>query len=80
MTDDIRPHQGGTMANNLIEIKCPRCGYVWREDVTQLEKTEETMMKLYRAADARPRITSYRARCPNDYTWVIVDVEEVPDA
>ena len=68
------------MPNTLIEIKCPRCGYVWHEDVAQLEKLEDGMMKMYRAADAHPKVTSYRTRCPNDYTLVIVDVEEVPDA
>ena len=58
------------MADTHIEITCPRCKHVWRVDVEELKRSGEQI--IYRG-DKAPQ---YRVRCPNDYTWVIVDVIE----
>ena len=60
--------------SDKIEITCPRCKYQWKQSLQELEKLET----LYKAADAnaKPGVEIYRARCPNDGTYVIIEVAE----
>ena len=67
------------MSDNLIEIKCPRCGHVWQVDVTQLEAASQEMFKVLLRGKPKPKKTSYRVSCPNDGTSIVVEVEEVSD-
>jgi hypothetical protein len=57
-----------------IKLKCPRCKHEWEKSLSELERLEE----IYREATAKPRekTVKYRAQCPNDATYVIVEVEE----
>ena len=57
-----------------IKITCPRCGHKWEKSLAELEKLEE----IYRGEKEKPKkeIVKYRAICPNDGTYVIIEVEE----
>ena len=68
------------MSDNLIEVKCPRCGREWKVDVTELEKVQQTMFRHLTLESAlQPQVTSYRVRCPQDGTYVVVDIRKVDD-
>ncbi len=68
------------MSSNLIQVKCPRCGHVWYVDVKDLEKQQQSMFRHLTLESAlQPRVTSYRVRCPQDGTYVVVDVKEIDD-
>lgn len=54
----------------FIEVTCPSCGYVWRVDVTTLDKADQI---IYR--DNKPLQARYRVRCPKGGTYVVVTVE-----
>ena len=64
------------MANTLIEIKCSFCGRTWQEDIRQLERLDQAAYKqvIFRGK-ANPRLERYRARCPQDGTYTIVEVQ-----
>jgi len=67
------------MSDNFIEVRCVICGHAWLEDIDELKRQQGIYKAVvYRGASAKTQ--SYRARCPKDGTWVVVDVEEVDDA
>ena len=60
-----------------IKITCPRCKHNWEKSLQELEKLEtiyrgdekeKTKVKIVRVA--------FRAVCPNDGTYVILEIEE----
>jgi Zn-finger nucleic acid-binding protein len=61
-----------------IEITCPTCRHVWHEQLSELERIDQEM---FRSPTPGKRVEQYRARCPLDHTYVIVDVliEEAED-
>jgi predicted RNA-binding Zn-ribbon protein involved in translation (DUF1610 family) len=54
-----------------IKIVCPTCGHEWTEDLDdhQAERT------IFRGPRPQTRTETYRFKCPQDGTYVIVDVE-----
>ena len=46
------------MAENQIEIKCPRCGRVWSEDLSALDEADRL---VYKGLDPA---RDYRVHCP----------------
>ena len=56
----------------LVEIPCPRCGTQWWVDPAQLEGPEQI---VYKSAERRGRVESYRIRCPKCGTYVVVNLE-----
>ena len=67
------------MASSMIEVTCPRCGHKWSVDVEELKASQATLRTFYREVNPRPKVASYRVQCPQDGTWVVVDVEQVDD-
>jgi hypothetical protein len=57
-----------------IEITCPRCKYKWWQALEELEKQETIFRKI--SYDVEDGVEKYRARCPNDGTYVIIEVKE----
>ena len=64
------------MADQPLQITCPRCGHTWSVDLAELEKRA---LVIYRATAPQKR---YRVQCPRCDTHVIVSVafEEEDDA
>jgi hypothetical protein len=60
--------------SDTIKLTCPRCKHKWEKSLNELEIVEE----IYRGEKEKPKVkvTKYRAQCPNDGTYVIVEVEE----
>lgn len=60
--------------NDKIKIVCPRCRHGWEKSLSELERLQE----IYRGEEEKPQanVVKYRAQCPNDGTYVIVEVEE----
>ncbi len=60
--------------SDKIELTCPRCKHKWEKSLNELERLEE----IYRGEKERSqgKVVKYRAQCPNDGTYVIVEVEE----
>ncbi len=56
----------------LVEITCPRCGRGWWVDPAQIEGPIQI---VYRSAERRPRVETYRVRCPACGTTLVVDLE-----
>ncbi len=64
--------------NDKIKLTCPHCKHKWEKPLDELEKIE-TIFRLYedhRKQEAQKKVVSYRAICPNDGTYIIVEVEE----
>ena len=61
------------MSDN-IKITCPRCKHEWKKSLQELERLEI----VYRGEKEEPKgeIVKYRAVCPVDGTYVIIEVEE----
>ena len=60
-----------------IKITCPRCGHKWSASLQELDRDEI----IYRGVDKdilkqKGAIGRYRAICPNDGTYIILEVEE----
>ena len=57
-----------------IKITCPRCKHKWEKSLQELEKMET----IYRGEKEKPqgKIEKYRAVCPVDGTYVILEVQE----
>ena len=57
-----------------IKIICPRCQHEWEKSLQELERLEI----IYRGENEKPKskIVKYRAVCPVDGTYVIIEVEE----
>ncbi|MGB8647612.1 MAG: hypothetical protein WCF84_20430 [Anaerolineae bacterium] len=62
------------MPNSLIEITCPKCGHKWSVDVEEVKKQQAV---IYRQISPIQTHT-YRVQCPNDGTWVLVELKEKP--
>ena len=60
--------------DSLIQIKCPRCGHTWYEDVEQLKREEE--QPIYKGIDLPTGVLEFRRPCPTCGTYVIVRVKE----
>ncbi len=60
--------------SDKIKIDCPRCGHNWEQSLAELEKVET----IYRGEKekAQGKIVKYRAVCPVDGTYIIIEVEE----
>lgn len=67
------------MADDQIEIRCPSCGKVWFEDVDKLEREEHLYKSVIYRGMSKPKRATYRVRCPQDGTYVVVEVEETND-
>lgn len=61
------------MSDN-IKITCPRCGHEWNASLQELERIEV----VYRGKKEKPKgaLVKYRAVCPNDGTYIILEVEQ----
>lgn len=61
--------------SDRVELTCPRCKHEWWQSLDELEKLPET---IYRdiSYDVENKSQKYRARCPNDGTYVIVEIGE----
>ena len=57
-----------------IKITCPRCKHEWEKSLSELEKIET----IYRGENEKLKkeVVKYRAVCPVDGTYVIIEVEE----
>jgi len=58
--------------SDKIEITCPRCKFQWKQSLQELEKLET----IYKTADAKPGLEKYRARCPQDGTYIVIEITE----
>lgn len=61
----------------LVEITCPRCGRSWWEDPAQIEGPVQI---VYKSAERRRRVETYRVRCPACGTTLVVDIEPEEEA
>jgi hypothetical protein len=59
------------MSESLVELVCPRDGHQWYEDLQHLEKLG---LVIYKDGEQARRVERYRARCPKDGTYLIIDV------
>ncbi len=62
--------------SDKIKITCPRCKHKWEQSLNELVKME--IVTVYRGEKEKPKknIVKYRAKCPVDGTYVIIEVEE----
>lgn len=62
--------------SDIVKLTCPRCKHKWERSLRELERVET----VYREEKGKPkpagRVVTYRAQCPNDGTYVIVEVQE----
>ena len=61
--------------SDKLPLKCPRCKHKWEQSLDELEKLE-TIYKGDARESSNKKVVKYRAQCPNDGTYVIVEVEE----
>lgn len=54
-----------------IKIVCPTCGHEWQEDLDQ----HQPQQTLFKGQQPQTRTETYRFKCSQDGTYVIVDVE-----
>ncbi len=59
--------------SDSIPFTCPRCKYQWNVSLDDLE-TESVIRK--KPDKPQDKVSRYRAQCPRDGTYVIVEVEE----
>ena len=60
-----------------IKITCPRCQHEWETTLEELEKAETIYREVLKdAAGTNKKTAKYRAKCPVDGTYIIVEVEE----
>ena len=65
------------MLNSTVEITCPRCGHKFFVDVEELKRQQREIRKtIIRDAKPKSNLVSYRVQCPNDGTWVVIEIEE----
>ncbi len=56
-----------------IKITCPRCGHEWKASLDELKREEV----VYRGEEKpKEKVVKYRAVCPNDGTYIVVEVQE----
>ena len=60
--------------SDKIKITCPRCKHEWEKSLQELERIEI----VYRGErdKSKVKVGKYRAVCPVDGTYVIIEVEE----
>lgn len=56
--------------SHSITVRCPQCGFTWDEDL-DWHVEHETL----HVAQTDARRQSFRFKCPQDGTWVTVEVE-----
>ena len=63
--------------NDKVYLRCPRCKYQWEKSLSELEKIE-TIYRLFRdeGKEEQKEVITYRAICPNDGTYIILEVKE----
>ena len=61
--------------SDKIKLTCPRCGHKWEQSLRDLEKMG-TIFKSHLNEETKPDTAEYRAVCPADGTYVIVEVQE----
>lgn len=60
------------MSDTLVEVTCPRCGHKWTVDIADPDEVDQVG---YKGPKRQTRMESYRAQCPKDGTYVVIDVE-----
>lgn len=58
-----------------IKITCPRCGGEFERSLTELENIQEGYREI-KAQKPKTIVVKYRAVCPTDGTYIILEVEE----
>jgi phage FluMu protein Com len=56
------------MSSNQIDVKCPRCGFHWRPDLSELDRADQV---VYRGAG---ETRDYRVTCPQCGTVKVITV------
>lgn len=60
-----------------IKITCPRCKHEWETTLEELEQIKTIYREMFNeAAGTNKGTTKYRAKCPVDGTYIILEVEE----
>lgn len=60
-----------------IKITCPRCKHAWETTLDALNKFETIYREAFKDAVAtNKKIVKYRAKCPVDGMYIILEVEE----
>jgi predicted RNA-binding Zn-ribbon protein involved in translation (DUF1610 family) len=54
-----------------IKVVCPSCGHEWHEDLDQ----HQTQQIIYKGPQPKTKVETYRFKCPQDGTYVVVEVE-----
>jgi hypothetical protein len=57
-----------------VKIVCPRCKHKWEQSLDELEKVET----IYKdnGDKHKDKLDKYRAICPNDGTYIIIEIKE----
>ena len=58
-----------------IKITCPRCKHKWEKSRPELEEIK-TIYRGDEKEKTKRKVVEYRAVCPVDGTFVIIEVEE----
>lgn len=61
--------------SDKIKLTCPRCKHKWEKSLNELEKID-TIYRGEGEGKTKKNVVKYRAQCPNDGTYVIVEMEE----
>ena len=62
--------------SDKIKVTCPRCKLTWETTLAELEKTETIYREIHKEPAANKTVVKYRAKCPVDGTYIILEVEE----
>lgn len=63
--------------SDKITITCPRCKHEWETTLDELEKFETIYREAFKdAAGMNKKTAKYRAKCPVDGMYIILEVEE----
>ena len=62
--------------SDKIKITCPRCGHKWEQSLGELEKMEIIYRGAKKEKSKEKKVSQYRAVCPVDGTYIILEVEE----
>ncbi len=62
--------------SDQVELTCPRCKHEWWRSLNRLEKLENVIVYRGEKEKAKNNITKYRAKCPVDGTYIIVEIKE----
>ena len=61
--------------NDTIKITCPKCQHRWEQSLGKLEKLQE-IHKGGKKEHNEKNVVKYRAVCPVDGTYIILEVQE----